>query len=172
METTRNEADVAIIGMAGRFPGADNVGELWQNLCDGVNAVQTLTDDEMLAAGVDPALLTHPNLVKVIAMPRGIDRFDATFFGFSRSGKNDQAGDPQVDAMIEKVRIERDDEARRSVIFDLQRHLAKAAYGFLTPGVAASFLMSWPALQNFGVYQGARANFRLWVDSTKAPHTS
>ncbi len=99
MEIARNEADVAIIGMAGRFPGADNVGELWQNLCDGVNAVRTLTDDELLAAGVDPALLTHPNLVKVIAMPRGIDRFDATFFGFSH--REAEVMDPQQRLLLE-----------------------------------------------------------------------
>jgi peptide/nickel transport system substrate-binding protein len=87
-----------------------------------------------------------------------------TFFGFSAGGKNDLAGDPQVDSMINKARVERDDEARRSLIFDLQRHLAKQAYGFLTPGVAGSFLMASPALKNFRVYQGARANYRLWVE--------
>ncbi|HEV7515594.1 MAG TPA: beta-ketoacyl synthase N-terminal-like domain-containing protein, partial [Thermoanaerobaculia bacterium] len=76
-------ADIAIIGMAGRFPGAENVGELWRNLRDGVNAVRPLSDEELLAAGVEPSLLTHPNLVKAMAMPAGIDRFDATFFGFS-----------------------------------------------------------------------------------------
>jgi ABC-type transport system substrate-binding protein len=89
----------------------------------------------------------------------------ATFFGFGTPGRNDQAGDPQVDAMIEKARVERDDEARRSLLFDLQRYLAKAAYGFLTPGVAAGFLMASPKLKNFRVYRGARANYRVWVDA-------
>ena len=41
VKTTGDEADVAIIGMAGRFPGADNVGEFWQNLCEGVAEVFT-----------------------------------------------------------------------------------------------------------------------------------
>ncbi|HEV7516805.1 MAG TPA: beta-ketoacyl synthase N-terminal-like domain-containing protein, partial [Thermoanaerobaculia bacterium] len=96
---TYDEADIAIIGMAGRFPGADNVGELWQNLRDGVNAVRTLTDDELRAAGVDPAHLTHPNLVKAIAMPRDIDRFDATFFGFSH--REAEVMDPQQRLLLE-----------------------------------------------------------------------
>jgi len=78
--------------------------------------------------------------------------------------RNDQGGDAVVDAMIEKVRVERDDEARRTIIFDLQRHLAKTAYGFLTPGVAAGFLMASPSLKNFPVFRGARANYRLWVN--------
>jgi hypothetical protein len=61
--------------------------------------------------------------------------------------------------------VERDDQARRSLLFDLQRYLAKTAYGFLTPGVAAGFLMAWPNLKNFRVYRSARANYRLWVDA-------
>jgi amino acid adenylation domain-containing protein len=99
MESPWNEADIAIIGMAGRFPGADDVGELWRNLRDGVNAVQPLTDDELLAAGVDPAQLAHPDLVKVIAMPRGIDRFDATFFGFNH--REAEVMDPQQRLLLE-----------------------------------------------------------------------
>jgi amino acid adenylation domain-containing protein len=94
-----SETDVAIVGMAGRFPGADNVGELWRNLRDGVSSVRVLTDDELGAAGVDPAYLAQPNLVKVIAMPRGIDRFDATFFGFSH--REAEVMDPQQRLFLE-----------------------------------------------------------------------
>src|SRR5258706_2458636 len=91
--------DVAIIGMAGRFPGADNVGELWQNLRDGVDAVRPLTDGELIAAGVDPALLDHPNLVKAMAMPRSIDSFDAAFFGFNP--REAEVMDPQQRLLLE-----------------------------------------------------------------------
>src|SRR5882672_6038899 len=94
-----DETDVAIIGMAGRFPGADSVGELWQNLRDGVNAVRALTDDELLAAGVDSALLTDPNLVKAIAMPRGVECFDAAFFGFNP--REAEVMDPQQRLLLE-----------------------------------------------------------------------
>src|SRR3954462_6132198 len=99
MEPTWNEADIAIIGVAGRFPGADNVGEFWRNLRDGVDAVRDLSDDELRAAGVDPALLAHPKLVKVMAMPRGIDRFDATFFGFNH--REAEVMDPQQRLLLQ-----------------------------------------------------------------------
>jgi len=95
-----------------------------------------------------------------------------TFFGFSTTGKNDLAGDPELDTMIDKARIERSTERRRALAFDIQRLVAKRAYGFLTPGVATGFLMAWPALQNFRVYQGARANYRVWIDTTKPPHSA
>ena len=31
---------VAVVGMAGRFPGAGSVGEFWRNLCGGVESVR------------------------------------------------------------------------------------------------------------------------------------
>src|SRR6478672_9584443 len=94
-----DESDIAIIGMAGRFPGADTVAELWRNLRAGVESVRPLADAELLAAGLDPALLGHPSLVKAMAMPRGIDLFDAGFFGFSH--REAEVMDPQQRLLLE-----------------------------------------------------------------------
>ena len=44
---------VAVVGMAGRFPGAADVSEFWSNLCDGVESIRPFTEDELAAAGVD-----------------------------------------------------------------------------------------------------------------------
>ena len=94
-----------------------------------------------------------------------------TFHGFSASGKNDRAGDPQVDSMIEKGRVERDTEKRRQLGFELQRYLAGKMYAIQSPGVGTPFDMAWPALANFSVFRGPgnRQNYKLWVDQTKAP---
>jgi acyl transferase domain-containing protein len=75
--------DVAIVGLAGRFPGAGNVEAFWRNLCAGVESVATLRDDELLAAGVDPAVFGRPDYVRARAVLDGIDLFDAEFFGFT-----------------------------------------------------------------------------------------
>jgi acyl transferase domain-containing protein/nucleoside-diphosphate-sugar epimerase len=69
--------------MAGRFPGAPGIDELWILLRDGVEPSAELTDAELLAAGVDPALLADPAYVKRAAILDGIDRFDARFFGYT-----------------------------------------------------------------------------------------
>jgi acyl transferase domain-containing protein len=37
------ETDIAIVGMAGRFPGADNVEAFWRNLRDGVESINFFT---------------------------------------------------------------------------------------------------------------------------------
>ncbi|HKC12182.1 MAG TPA: beta-ketoacyl synthase N-terminal-like domain-containing protein, partial [Vicinamibacteria bacterium] len=46
-----NELEVAVIGMACRFPGADSVEAFWQNLRDGVESVSFFSDEELLQAG-------------------------------------------------------------------------------------------------------------------------
>ena len=55
---------IAIVGMAGRFPGAKNIDEFWRNLRDGVESVKLLSDEELLTAGVNPASLNDPSYVK------------------------------------------------------------------------------------------------------------
>jgi acyl transferase domain-containing protein len=52
--------DIAVVGMAGRFPGARDVGAYWQNLVEGKECIRRLTDDELLAEGVDAATLRDP----------------------------------------------------------------------------------------------------------------
>ncbi len=92
-----------------------------------------------------------------------------TFYGFDADKKGDQSGDPQIDALIVKARVEQDVNKRKALVYDIQRSLAKSSYGILPPGVTTSFIMAWPALGNFRVYQGARLNYKMWVDQTKAP---
>jgi acyl transferase domain-containing protein/acyl carrier protein/phospholipid N-methyltransferase len=74
---------IAIIGMAGRFPGANNVDRFWQNLRDGVESISHFTDEELLASGADPALLKEPNYVKAGFVLEDIEMFDAQFFDCS-----------------------------------------------------------------------------------------
>jgi phthiocerol/phenolphthiocerol synthesis type-I polyketide synthase E len=54
---------VAVIGLAGRFPGARNVDEFWRNLCGGVESIRRFSPGELRAAGVAPALAAHPLFV-------------------------------------------------------------------------------------------------------------
>ncbi len=74
---------IAVIGMAGRFPGADDLDELWRNLCGGVESITFWSKDELAAAGVAPALLDDPRYVRAAGVLKDIERFDAPLFGFS-----------------------------------------------------------------------------------------
>ncbi|OBU85449.1 hypothetical protein MY55_16720 [Chromobacterium subtsugae] len=81
----RAEGDdaIAIIGMAGRFPGADSVEALWDNLLAGRSGVREISREEALTDGADPALLDHPGYVPFSGVLEGIDQFDEKLFGYS-----------------------------------------------------------------------------------------
>lgn len=74
---------IAIVGMAGRFPGARTLAQFWENLRSGVESVRRLSDSELIAAGVSREELANPDYVRSAAILADVDRFDASFFGFS-----------------------------------------------------------------------------------------
>jgi acyl transferase domain-containing protein len=85
METDQftDSLDIAIIGMSGRFPGANDLGEFWRNLRDGVESIRRFTDEELRAFGVSPAQLNDPDFVRAGAILENIESFDAAFFRYS-----------------------------------------------------------------------------------------
>lgn len=76
-------ADVAIIGIAGRFPGAKNTDEFWQNLQDGVESIIDINEDDLRLSGLDASLLSQQDYVSRCAPLENIEDFDAEFFGYS-----------------------------------------------------------------------------------------
>jgi acyl transferase domain-containing protein/acyl carrier protein len=96
-----NDVDepIAIIGMAGRFPGARDVDQFWLNLCEGRESVHFASDEELLAAGVPAEALRDPAYVKAVAVAPDIDRFDADFFGLTP--READFCDPQIKLFLE-----------------------------------------------------------------------
>jgi amino acid adenylation domain-containing protein len=74
---------IAIIGMAGRFPGARDVVSFWSNLCSGVESIRVFSVEELRAAGVDPGLIHDPAYVPARGVLEGADGFDAEFFAYT-----------------------------------------------------------------------------------------
>jgi peptide/nickel transport system substrate-binding protein len=93
------------------------------------------------------------------------------WIGFDAAGRGDGSGDPDVDRMIDKARGEVDVNARKAIVNDLQKHLAKKMYCISLPGQADTFDLAWPALSNYRYSNGDRRTpmFTTWVDETKAP---
>ena len=69
--------------MAGKFPGADSVSAFWDNLRRGEESIVTLSEEDLLAAGVSEKALANHAYVRRAALMSGIDEFDADFFGFT-----------------------------------------------------------------------------------------
>ncbi|MEU3650019.1 SDR family NAD(P)-dependent oxidoreductase [Lentzea sp. NPDC034063] len=76
-------AGIAIIGMAGRFPGARDVEEFWQNLCDGVESISFFDRKELAKSSVDAGISASPGYVAAAGVLEDVGSFDAAFFGFS-----------------------------------------------------------------------------------------
>jgi colibactin biosynthesis polyketide synthase len=76
-----NGLEIAIIGMAGRFPKAANIPQFWRNLMNGVDCVSVFSTNELIAAGESPGLISNPNYVPARAVLDDPDLFDAGFFG-------------------------------------------------------------------------------------------
>lgn len=90
---------IAIIGMACRFPEANNIAELWQNLKNGIESIKFFSKEELLAVGIEETLLDNPNYIRAKAFLSHIDKFDASFFGYSP--KEAELIDPQQRIFLE-----------------------------------------------------------------------
>jgi acyl transferase domain-containing protein len=97
----RNGLEVAIIGMSGRFPGAEDVETFWENLLRGVESISSFTEEELVAEGNDPELVRHPKYVKAKGLLPGVDHFDHEFFGYSE--RDATYLDPQLRVFHEAV---------------------------------------------------------------------
>jgi amino acid adenylation domain-containing protein len=89
---------VAIIGMAGRFPGAADVAAFWRNLCDGVESISRFTDAELEDA-FGPAIRNDPAFVRARGVLEGVEDFDASFF--EMHAREAELTDPQHRVFLE-----------------------------------------------------------------------
>jgi len=80
--TDSHHEDIAVIGMAGRFPGAENLDQLWRNLCNGVESISVFTPEE-LGPGIDESLRRDPDYIRARGLIEGAELFDASFFGIN-----------------------------------------------------------------------------------------
>jgi acyl transferase domain-containing protein/acyl carrier protein len=90
---------IAVIGMQGRFPGARDIQELWENLKNGVESIDTFTEAELRGAGIDPAYIGVPGYVNRGSVIEGVELFDAGFFGYSP--RDAETMDPQQRIFME-----------------------------------------------------------------------
>jgi acyl transferase domain-containing protein len=90
---------IAIVGMAGRFPGAKSLEDFWRNIREGVEALETFSDADLAAAGVDAALAASAGYVRKGTVLADAELFDAGFFGLSP--REAQILDPQQRIFLE-----------------------------------------------------------------------
>jgi acyl transferase domain-containing protein/acyl carrier protein len=147
---------IAIIGMAGRFPGAKNIEQFWENLRNGVESIIDLSDEELEAAGIDRALLNNSNYVKRGTVLEGVDLFDASFFGFTP--REAEISDPQHRLFLEVAW-----EALERAGYDTERYTGSV-------GVFAGAGMNYYFLANLSSNRdlmNAVGGFQLVIENDK-----
>ncbi|MCP6760235.1 MAG: acyltransferase domain-containing protein [Fischerella sp. CENA71] len=97
-ESTAN-LDIAIVGMTGRFPGANNVDEFWQNIQKKVESISFFSNHDLADLNLGEDVLNDPNYVKAAPILPDIEHFDARFFGYTP--KEAELIDPQHRLFIE-----------------------------------------------------------------------
>ncbi|WP_256096836.1 beta-ketoacyl synthase N-terminal-like domain-containing protein [Pseudoalteromonas luteoviolacea] len=85
--------DIAIIGMAGRYPGADNLDQLWQNLVDSKDCITDIPQDRL-----DKRTASHKASYRG-GFINNVDKFDSLFFNISP--REAEMLDPQERLMLE-----------------------------------------------------------------------
>ncbi len=73
---------IAIVGMSGRFPGAQTVDEFWKNLAEGRDSITRFAEEETeFSMATAAARARGAKFIRARGILDGVDLFDAEFFG-------------------------------------------------------------------------------------------
>src|SRR5262245_3151352 len=74
---------IAIVGMAGRWPGAGDIGQFWRELSEGKEGITSFGEQELIVAGVPEETARDPRYVRAAGVVEGVELFDAELFGYT-----------------------------------------------------------------------------------------
>lgn len=86
--------DIAVIGLAGKFPGANTLSQFWDNVVTGTESVTHFAQQELLDTGIDLQVLTDANYIRSKGFLEDVEYFDAEFFGYTNADAGSM--DPQI----------------------------------------------------------------------------
>ncbi|HXH21633.1 MAG TPA: ABC transporter substrate-binding protein [Dehalococcoidia bacterium] len=121
---------------------------------------------------------TYPTIVSQLFATDHVD--GPRFHGMSPNGLSPEKGDPQVNSLIEKMKLEFDDNKLTALLHEHQKYIINKMYyvpGGPYPTSVQSFSLIWPVLANWGIWSTLPATgvwwveslLDLWIDSSKPP---
>jgi phthiocerol/phenolphthiocerol synthesis type-I polyketide synthase E len=91
--------EIAIVGMSGRFPGARDLRQFWENLAGARECISFFSNDELLSSGLSPEEIERPEYVRARGLLEDCESFDAGFFKFTP--REAEIADPQQRLFLE-----------------------------------------------------------------------
>jgi amino acid adenylation domain-containing protein len=155
---------IAVIGMAGRFPGARSVDALWANLVAGRDSITQFTLDT-LDPSIPHALRSDPNYVKARGIVDDVEAFDNAFFGIS--AREAEIMDPQHRVFLE---IAWECLERAGYAPDQIEAAVGVFAGVYTPSYLQRHVLAHPeAIERIGEFQVMVGNDKDYV-ATRVAH--
>ncbi|MBL8986311.1 MAG: amino acid adenylation domain-containing protein [Gemmatimonadetes bacterium] len=154
---------IAIVGMAGRFPGAADIEAFWENLKGGVESITRFSEQELIAAGWPQEVVRRPDFVSARGVLDGVELFDAGFFGYS--AREADLTDPQQRLFLECCH-----EGLERAGYDPARFDGPiGVFGGCGPNAYAEHLRGHPAVLAVGAMQFLLASDRTFL-ATRASY--
>jgi peptide/nickel transport system substrate-binding protein len=99
------------------------------------------------------------------------------FHGASYNGGPGNVGDPKMNDLLAKLRLESDNNKIKEGVKEAQKYLAEQMYIIPKPSNSIPFTVWWPSIQNVmefntapsGPNRWAEQNLQWWIDDTKPP---
>jgi amino acid adenylation domain-containing protein len=154
-DENRTGLEIAVIGMAGRFPGAKNIRRFWENLINGVESVTFFSAGELEDAGLAPQLVSNPEFIGAVVLFEGKEYFDAEFFGYTPMEA--EIMDPQVRLLHECTWGALEDAGYNPGTYD----------GTIGVYAGASANFEWEALSKLSGKSGVMGEFTSWLFSNR-----
>ncbi|SDI53508.1 type I polyketide synthase [Winogradskyella thalassocola] len=158
-------SDVAIIGMAGRFPGANSIQELWEVLRDGKETISFFTPDE-LDPSIPEALRNDPLYVGARGVVPSVKEFDAAFFGINP--KVAEAMDPQQRLFLEIAWEVLEQSGHLPVHFD--GSIGVYAGTGMNTYFKSNILPNKDLIDRIGAFQASTVNEKDYISTRTAYH--
>ena len=83
MDSHDTGLEIAVIGMSGKFPGADDLEQYWELLMRGESSVSYFSEEELIAGGIPEQSVRNPNYVRAKPFIQNVYDFDASLFGYA-----------------------------------------------------------------------------------------
>lgn len=151
----RTGLEIAVIGMDGRFPGAKNIEEYWQNLKNGVESISFFSDEELRRAGIDSELLQDPNYIKAKGVLDDIEYFDSSFFDYTP--REAELMDPQMRLLHEVAYHALEDAGYEPMSYS----------GLIGVYVGAGFNVQWLNYALASIARDPSEQYATWLYSVK-----